>query len=51
MLTLWIRQLLREFDFQLVEPQQPLITESYALFRDTGLKVRVTKDVDMADME
>ncbi|KAK8073572.1 pisatin demethylase, partial [Apiospora phragmitis] len=40
-------QLLREFDFQLMEPQHPLRSESYALFRDSGLKVRVTKAFDM----
>ncbi|KAK8024315.1 pisatin demethylase [Apiospora rasikravindrae] len=40
-------QLLREFDFQLMEPQHPLRSESYALFRDSGLMVRVTKAVDM----
>ncbi|KAK7946821.1 uncharacterized protein PG986_011142 [Apiospora aurea] len=40
-------QLLREFDFQLLEPQHPLRSESYALFRDSGLMVRVTKAVGM----
>ncbi|KAK8877454.1 hypothetical protein PGQ11_002400 [Apiospora arundinis] len=40
-------QLLREFDFQLLEPQRPLRSESYALFRDSGLKVRVTRAADM----
>ncbi|KAK7973069.1 pisatin demethylase [Apiospora saccharicola] len=40
-------QLLREFDFQLMDPQYPMRSESYALFVDSGLKVRVTKAVDM----
>ena len=40
-------QLLRAFDFQLLEPLRPMISESYALFRDYGLKVRVTVAEDM----
>ncbi|KAK8040736.1 hypothetical protein PG991_000524 [Apiospora marii] len=40
-------QLMREFDFQLMDPQYPMRSESYALFVDSGLKVRVTKAVDM----
>jgi hypothetical protein len=40
-------QLLRAFDFQLIEPLKPMTSESYALFRDYGLKVRVTAAEDM----
>ncbi|XEU99296.1 hypothetical protein FSHL1_004583 [Fusarium sambucinum] len=40
-------ELLRVFDFQLTEPLQPMTSESYALFRDHGLKVRVTMAEDM----
>ncbi|CAG7555660.1 unnamed protein product [Fusarium equiseti] len=40
-------ELLRAFDFQLLEPLKPMVSESYALFRDYGLKVRVTAAEDM----
>jgi cytochrome P450 len=40
-------ELLRAFDFQLIEPLKPMTSESYALFRDHGLKVRVTVAEDM----
>jgi cytochrome P450 len=40
-------ELLRAFDFQLIEPLKPMTSESYALFRDHGLKVRVTRAEDM----
>ncbi|KAM0347322.1 hypothetical protein ACHAPU_004841 [Fusarium lateritium] len=35
-------ELMRTFDFQLMEPLTPMSSESYALFRDYGLKVRAT---------
>ncbi|KAF5549083.1 pisatin demethylase [Fusarium mexicanum] len=40
-------ELLRAFDFQLTEPLSPMRSESYALFRDFGLKVRATVAEDM----
>ncbi|RBA13220.1 hypothetical protein FPRO05_13647 [Fusarium proliferatum] len=40
-------ELLRAFDFQLTEPLSPMQSESYALFRDFGLKVRATVAEDM----
>ncbi|CAF3475917.1 unnamed protein product [Fusarium graminearum] len=40
-------ELLRAFDFQLVEPLKPMTSESYSLFRDHGLNVRVTLAEDM----
>ncbi|KAF5246864.1 hypothetical protein FAUST_1049 [Fusarium austroamericanum] len=40
-------ELLRAFDFQLVEPLNPMTSESYAMFRDHGLNVRVTLAEDM----
>jgi hypothetical protein len=40
-------QLLRAFDFQLVEPLNPMTSDSHAVFRDHGLKVRVTMAEDM----
>ncbi|RGP74483.1 pisatin demethylase [Fusarium longipes] len=40
-------ELFRAFDFQLIEPLKPMTSESYALFRDYGLKVRVTMAEDM----
>ncbi|KAF5679383.1 cytochrome P450 monooxygenase [Fusarium heterosporum] len=43
-------ELLRTFDFQLMEPLTPMSSESYALFRDYGLKVRATLAEDMEEM-
>ncbi|ROW01244.1 hypothetical protein VMCG_05973 [Cytospora schulzeri] len=40
-------ELFRYFDFQLLEPERPMIFESYALCRDYGLRVRVTEAEDM----
>ncbi|OBS27854.1 hypothetical protein FPOA_01796 [Fusarium poae] len=40
-------ELLRAFDFQLVEPLNPMTSDSHAVFRDHGLKVRVTMAEDM----
>ncbi|KAF4345524.1 cytochrome P450 monooxygenase [Fusarium beomiforme] len=40
-------ELLRAFDFQLTEPLSPMHSESYAVFRDFGLKVRATVAEDM----
>ncbi|KAI1205010.1 cytochrome P450 [Annulohypoxylon truncatum] len=40
-------ELLRNFDFQLVNPQKPMTTASYGLYIDKGLLVRVTEsDID-----
>lgn len=36
-------ELLRHFDFQLVNPQNPMTTASYGLYIDKGLLVRVTE--------
>ncbi|KAI0888215.1 cytochrome P450 [Annulohypoxylon maeteangense] len=36
-------ELLRNFDFQLVNPQKPMTTASYGLYIDEGLVVRVTE--------
>ncbi|KAI1777335.1 cytochrome P450 [Hypoxylon cercidicola] len=39
-------ELLRHFDFQLVNPQQPMITRSYGLFIESGLVVRITESTE-----
>lgn len=36
-------QLFRHFDFQLVNPQNPMQSTSYLLWVDLGLEVRVTE--------
>ncbi|ROW08641.1 hypothetical protein VPNG_06154 [Cytospora leucostoma] len=40
-------ELLRNFDFQLLDPERPIISESYAIFKDVGLRVRATEARDM----
>lgn len=36
-------QLFRHFDFQLINPQNPMQSTSYLLWVDLGLEVRVTE--------
>ncbi|KAI4865910.1 cytochrome P450 [Hypoxylon rubiginosum] len=36
-------ELLRHFDFQLVNPQEPMVSRSHALFVESGLLVRITE--------
>lgn len=42
-LTFNATQLLRHFDFQLVNPQEPMVSRSHALFVESGLLVRITE--------
>ncbi|KUI59410.1 Pisatin demethylase [Cytospora mali] len=40
-------ELFRYFDFQLLDPERPMVSEGYVLFRDRGLHVRATEARDM----
>lgn len=33
---------MRHFDWQLLDPQNPFQTDNYSLFRDSGMRMRVT---------